>query len=98
VNSQRPTINFESLHNDKTVLSILHAATSIDDPQQLLALGRGGEVFVAVLGDEHVVLDANAPDGIVVLQDGCVDEFRVDGAGKEVAFYVLTAEISVSCN
>ena len=68
---------------------------AVDNVKHLLALGRRRQVLVPVLGNEDVVLDADAPDAVVSFEDFLVDELGVRRVVEEVALNVLAAEIAV---
>lgn len=48
-----------------------------DDPTRLLAFWRGGQDLTPVCCDKDVVFDPHAADGVVLLEKGGVDIFRV---------------------
>jgi hypothetical protein len=48
-----------------------------DDPTCLLAFWRGGQDLTPVCCDKDVVFDPHAADGVVLLEKGGVDVFRV---------------------
>ena len=73
-------------------------ASSSNDGQHLLSLDRRRQILIAVLGDQDVILDANATHWHVPFQNFQVDEFAVSGIGKVYVVEYEFVEIDAGFN